>query len=256
MSRRIVFLVLSAAAWCGFVAITVWTMAFLAGVALPRTVDGPRAHDDARAVAIDLALLLLFAVQHSVMARRPAKAWLRRRVPVELERTTYVLATNLCLALLLALWQPWDQQIWHVEGVAASVLWTLCAAGWVLAIAATFAVDHLELVGLRQAGWALARDPARACRPAGRRAPRHRAAPVDDGAGARVLGHPADERARTCSSPSPPPATSPSGSRSRSATSAARSGRRTTRTPPASPRSCPGSAGGGAPSRCLGSDHA
>ena len=51
------------------------------------------------------------------------------------------------------------QQIWHVDGPAASVLWTLCAAGWVLAIASTFAVDHLELVGLRQAGWAITRDP-------------------------------------------------------------------------------------------------
>ncbi|KRF38102.1 isoprenylcysteine carboxylmethyltransferase family protein [Terrabacter sp. Soil810] len=153
MSRRIAFLVISAAAWCGFVAITVWTMVFLAGIAIPRTVDGPARASTGWAVAVDLALLLLFAVQHSVMTRRPAKAWLRRRVPAELERTTYVLATNACLALLLALWQPWDQLIWHVEGVTAYALWTLCAAGWVLAIAATFAVDHLELLGLRQAGW-------------------------------------------------------------------------------------------------------
>ena len=103
MSRRIAFLVISAAAWCGFVAITVWTMVFLAGIAIPRTVDGPAHASTAWAVAVDLALLLLFAVQHSVMARRPAKAWLHRRVPAELERTTYVLATNACLALLLAL---------------------------------------------------------------------------------------------------------------------------------------------------------
>jgi protein-S-isoprenylcysteine O-methyltransferase Ste14 len=153
MSRRIVPLVISAAAWCGFAAVTVWTMAFLAGVALPRTVDGPPRTTTAWAVALDLALLLLFAVQHSVMARRPAKAWLRRRIPAELERTTYVLATNTCLALLLVLWQPWDQLVWHVDGAAAYALWTLCAAGWALAIAATFAVDHLELIGLRQAGW-------------------------------------------------------------------------------------------------------
>jgi protein-S-isoprenylcysteine O-methyltransferase Ste14 len=153
MLRRIVSLVISAAAWCGFVAITVWTMAFLAGVALPRTVDGPPRTTTARAVVVDLALLLLFAAQHSVMARRPAKAWIRRRVPAELERTTYVLATNTCLALLLTLWQPWDQQVWHVDGVPTYALWTVCAAGWVLAIASTFAVDHLELIGLRQAGW-------------------------------------------------------------------------------------------------------
>ena len=153
MTRRIVPLAVSAAAWCGFVAITAWTMAFLAGALLPRTVDGPARTSTGWAVAVDLALLLLFALQHSVMARRPAKAWLRRRVPAELERTTYVLATDVCLALLLALWQPWDQVVWHVEGVAAYALWSLCAAGWALAVAATFAVDHLELIGLRQAGW-------------------------------------------------------------------------------------------------------
>ena len=91
-------------------------MAFLAGAALPRTVDGPQRTTTFWAVTIDVSLLLLFAVQHSVMARRTVKARLRRLVPVELERTIYVLATNLCLALLLALWQPWHEQIWHVEG--------------------------------------------------------------------------------------------------------------------------------------------
>lgn len=159
MSRRTALLTVSAAAWCGFVAVTVWTMAFLAGVWLPRTVDGPARTATGWAVAVDLALLLLFAGQHSVMARRPAKAWLRRRVPAELERTTYVLATDVCLALLLALWQPWDGTVWHLDGPPAYGLWALSAAGWVLAIAATFAVDHLDLLGLRQAGWACSPRP-------------------------------------------------------------------------------------------------
>ena len=153
MSRRIAFLAVSAAGWCGFVAVTVWTMAFLAGVWLPRTVDGPARIPTGWAVAVDLALLLLFAVQHSVMARRAVKARLLRHVPAGVERTIYVLATDVCLALLLALWQPWDQAVWQVDGVAAYGLWALSAAGWVLAIAATCAVDHLELFGLRQAGW-------------------------------------------------------------------------------------------------------
>ena len=102
-------------------------MAFLADVVVPRTVDGPARTTTVRAVAVDLALLLLFAVQHSVMARRQVKSWLRRRIPAELERTTYVLATNICLALLLVLWQPWGGQVWHVEGAAAVVLWSLFA---------------------------------------------------------------------------------------------------------------------------------
>lgn len=158
MSRRPALLALSAAGWFGFVTVTVWTMAFLADVIIPRTVDGPARTTTARAIAIDVALLLLFAAQHSVMARRPVKSWLGRHIPAPLERTAYVLATDLCLVLLLVLWQPWGGQIWRLDGPGAIVPWSLCAAGWVLAIVSTFAVDHLELVGLRQAGWAPARD--------------------------------------------------------------------------------------------------
>jgi protein-S-isoprenylcysteine O-methyltransferase Ste14 len=159
MSRRPAALFLSAAAWLGFVVVTMWTMAFLADVAVPWTVDGPARTTTAAAVGVDLALLLLFALQHSVMARRQVKSWLSRRIPPALERTSYVLATDICLTLLLVLWQPWGGQIWHVEGTFAVILWSLFAVGWVLAIAATFAVDHLDLLGLRQAGWAAARDP-------------------------------------------------------------------------------------------------
>lgn len=153
MSRRLLLSV-SAVGWVGFVVVMLWAVAFLADVALPRTVDAPHRVATAPAMAVDLALLLLFAVQHSVMARAPVKAWLRQRVPGPLERTTYVLATNVCLGLLFVLWQPFGPGVWHVDGVAAVVLWALCAAGWALAVASTFAVDHLELFGLRQGGWA------------------------------------------------------------------------------------------------------
>jgi protein-S-isoprenylcysteine O-methyltransferase Ste14 len=153
MQRRPLHLVLSLAGWAGFNAIVVWTMAFLAGVVVPRTVDGPHRTGTAFAVATDLALLLLFAVQHSVMARTGVKAAMRRHVPPGLERTVYVLATDGCLALLLLLWQPFGGTLWSVEGPWAVGLWALCTAGWLLAVAATWAVDHFELTGLRQAGW-------------------------------------------------------------------------------------------------------
>lgn len=136
----------------------VWMVVFLADVVVPRTVDGPTRTTTAWAITIDLVLLLLFAVQHSVMARRPVKAWLGRQLPKELERTTYVLATDVCLLLVLLFWQPFGGQVWHVDGAAAVVLWSLFALGWVLAVAATFAIDHFELVGLRQAGWAPSED--------------------------------------------------------------------------------------------------
>lgn len=160
VTRKPLHLALSALGWVGFNAVTVWTILFLADVVVPRTVDGPPRTSTAVAVTVDLALLLLFAVQHSVMARPQVKAVLRRRIPAALERTAFVLATDACLVLLLLFWQPFGGQVWDVAGPAAVVLWGLCAAGWALALAATFAVDHLELTGLRQAGWAAPRDVA------------------------------------------------------------------------------------------------
>ena len=160
MTRRPAYLLFSALGWLAFNAITVWTIAFLADVMLPRTVDGPSRMTTAWAIIVDVVLLALFALQHSVMARRSVKARLSRWIPAELERTTYVWATNLCLFLQLALWQPWGVEIWRVDGPVAVALWVLCGAGWLLAIASTFAVDHLELVGLRQAGWATPRASA------------------------------------------------------------------------------------------------
>ena len=159
MSGRRSHLLLSALGWVGFNAVTLWAVAFLAGVALPRTVDGPHRVATSVAVATDLALLLLFALQHSVMARQAVKARLRRWIPAPLERTTFVLATDVCLALTFLLWQPFGGTVWQVDGVGAVVLWSLCAAGWALAVVSTFAVDHLELVGLRQAGWGRAVEP-------------------------------------------------------------------------------------------------
>ncbi|WP_017934228.1 methyltransferase family protein [Nocardioides sp. Iso805N] len=153
MTRRFASLVLSAAGWMAFNAVMLWTVAFLAGVVVPRTVDGPIRVARGAAIGIDLALVLLFALQHSVMARRPVKAWLRRRIPEQLERATYVLAADASLIVLLLLWQPWGGRVWDVGGTAAVLLWSVCALGWVLAAAATYAVDHLELTGLRQAGW-------------------------------------------------------------------------------------------------------
>ena len=153
MRARAGHLVLSALGWLGFNAVMVWAVAFLAGVVVPRTIDGPHRVGTATAVMVDLGLLLLFALQHSVLARRSAKAWLRRWVPAALERTAYVLATDVCLALLFLLWQPFGGSVWHVTGPAAWLLWGLCAAGWLLAVVATSAIDQLGLTGLRQAGW-------------------------------------------------------------------------------------------------------
>ena len=214
MTRRPSYLLLSAAAWLVVQrrrgvddrpSSPVWSS--------PGPSTDPCARAPPTAIAVDLALLLLFAVQHSVMARRPVKAWLRRRIPAELERTTYVARHRpVPRAAARASGSPGAGRSGTSEVLAAVVLWALFAVGWVLAIAATFAVDHLELLGLRQAGWAPARDDGPDDRPAGRWPVRRRPAPADDRACCWPSGRPRTWVPRTCSSPSPRPATSPSGS--------------------------------------------
>ena len=154
MRYRPLHQLLSALAYGAFVVVVAWAVAFLSGTGIPLTVDGPVRVPTGPAVATDVALLLLFAVQHSVMARRPVKRALERWVPRSLERTAFVLATAACLAAALGLWQPVDGWVWRVDGPWAVVLWAGFVAGWVLALVSTFLVDHLEFLGLRQTGWA------------------------------------------------------------------------------------------------------
>jgi len=147
----------ASAAYAGFAYLTFlvasgYAVAFLADVGVPRTVDhgGPISAKPA-AVAIDVLLLALFAVQHTVMARPQFKRWLTRSVPAHLERSSYVLATTLVFGLLFWQWRPIPTVAWHVSPAPArTALWVLYGAGWAWAVAMTFAIDHFELFGLRQ----------------------------------------------------------------------------------------------------------
>jgi len=127
-----------------------YAVGFVGNRLVPRSMDSPPIADFGVSLAVDLLLLALFAVQHSVMARRPFKKWLVRRIPEPAERSTYVLASSLALIALFAFWHPLGGTVWHVEGGAAIVLYALCAFGWLLVLASTFLIDHFDLFGLRQ----------------------------------------------------------------------------------------------------------
>lgn len=120
---------------------------------VPSADVGP-AGDPAPALILNGALLLLFSLQHSLMARTGAKRALAALMPPALERATYVHAANLAGFLVLLLWQPVPVVLWHVrDDVLAGLLWTLFGCGWLMLFAAAFAIDIAELLGLRQA-WA------------------------------------------------------------------------------------------------------
>jgi methanethiol S-methyltransferase len=141
----------AAVVYATFLAALGYAIGFFAGAGVPKGIDqGPRSPWPV-AAAIDLLLLLLFAVQHTVMAR----PWFKRRwtqlVPVPAERATFVLCANLLLAALFWLWRPVGGTIWHLPGPAADALAALYVIGWVVAVGSTFMINHFDLFGLRQA---------------------------------------------------------------------------------------------------------
>lgn len=152
--RAAVSTAFAALTYLAFVAVLGYAVAFVADIVVPRTVDsgGPHA-GTATAVVIDALLLSLFAVQHSVMARPAFKRRWTQVVPPHVERSTFVLAASAVLALTFWQWRPIPAVVWHVHATAArGVIWALFGLGWVLVVAMTFAIDHLDMVGLRQAG--------------------------------------------------------------------------------------------------------
>lgn len=128
-------------------------MLFLAGPWLPFGIDRsiwPPLPWPA-AAAIDLALIVLFGLQHSVMARSGWKQRLARFLPQHVERSVYVLASSIALGLLMLLWQPIAMPLWHAASdLAVAALWALYGAGWLLVLAATYMINHYELFGLAQ----------------------------------------------------------------------------------------------------------
>ena len=124
---------------------------------VPRTVnqgpDGPVAG----ALMIDSALIALFGLQHSIMARQGFKRAWTRFVPPPAERSTFVLFASLMLIILFSFWRPIDITIWSIEGPAAqAILWGVFALGWGIVLLSTFLINHFELFGLQQA-WFYAR---------------------------------------------------------------------------------------------------
>lgn len=137
-----------------FFACFLYAVAFVGNLpVVPKTIDSGTLGPLGAALAVNLGLLSLFAVQHTGMARRGFKRVWTRIVPAPAERATYVLLSSLCLAGLFAFWQPIGGTLWQVTGLAHDALMALYFGGWALLLYSTMLIDHFDLFGLRQ-GWA------------------------------------------------------------------------------------------------------
>ena len=135
-----------------------YAIGFLAGIIVPKTINSGDTSSFLNSLIINLLLLGLFAIQHSLMARPFFKRWLTQFVPAQIERSIYVIISSLVLFLLYWLWQPMTNVIWHVQSsFGASLIWVVFGLGWLIVLLSTFMINHFDLFGLRQV-WLHMRD--------------------------------------------------------------------------------------------------
>ena len=139
------------AAYLVFFGTFLYAIGFVTGLVVPKTLNTGTAGPMGEALAVNILLLSLFAMQHSIMARKPFKQWLTKFVPASIERSTYVLLASLTLVLMFWQWQPMPTIVWHVsEPTMAMALLGLSFFGWFIVLLSTFLINHFELFGLHQ----------------------------------------------------------------------------------------------------------
>ena len=150
MSRFIAFLY-GLASYVVFFVTILYAIGFVSGLVVPKTIDTGTVVPLAEALVVNLLLMSVFAIQHSVMARKPFKRWWTRFVPASVERSTYVLFASLALVLLFWQWRPIPALVWQIADPQIAMAVTgLSLAGWVIVFTSTFLINHFELFGLHQ----------------------------------------------------------------------------------------------------------
>ena len=150
MSRLMIFLY-GLGAYGVFFATFLYALGFVGNLVVPKALDSPPTAPLATALLINVGLLALFAVQHSVMARPWFKRILLRFIPEPAERSTYVLASSLALILVFWQWSPFGGVVWEIDNPAGrAVALAVFASGWLLVLVTTFLINHFDLFGLRQ----------------------------------------------------------------------------------------------------------
>jgi protein-S-isoprenylcysteine O-methyltransferase Ste14 len=157
---RLVALLYGVASYLIFFVTFLYAIGFVCGLVVPKTIDSGTAGPIVEALVVNLLLMSVFAIQHSVMARRQFKQWWTRFVPASVERSTYVLLSSLALVLLFWQWRPMPALVWHLDNPhVAMAVTALSFAGWLIVLSSTFLINHFELFGLHQVASNLAGRP-------------------------------------------------------------------------------------------------
>jgi protein-S-isoprenylcysteine O-methyltransferase Ste14 len=161
--KRSLILLYGVASYLVFFATFLYAIGFVGNLWVPKAMDSPRDTTLGMALAINLGLLSLFALQHSVMARPAFKRAWTRVIPESAERSTYTLLSSLALILLFWQWRPLGGVVWDVQnGIARALIHAAFAFGWGLVLVATFLINHFDLFGLRQVWLQFRGQPYRA----------------------------------------------------------------------------------------------
>ena len=157
---RAAAMIFAIVAYAIFFATFLYLMVFVGDFPLgTRTVDSGPQSDPIAAVFIDIALIALFGLQHSIMARQGFKRWWMKIVPPPIERSIFVLAASVMLMILFIGWRPIDKVVWSVNPIthawASDLIWVAFAIGWLTVLLSTFLINHFELFGLQQAWYHL-----------------------------------------------------------------------------------------------------
>jgi protein-S-isoprenylcysteine O-methyltransferase Ste14 len=166
MFARLLILFYAIASYAVFLVSFLWAVGFVGNYLVPKSIDVGGRTNLSEAIVVDLLLLGIFAIQHSIMARPAFKRRFASIFPEACQRSTYVLLSSLILLLLFWQWRPIPMHIWQVSGIAAWLLTGVYWLGWLIVFASTFMIDHFDLSGLRQAFLALrgAEDPGQSFR--------------------------------------------------------------------------------------------